>query len=664
LSASPTLQAAAPFEHLLEGLTPDQTIAVTHGSGPQVIFAGPGAGKTRTLTARVRYLLATGRAIPREIVLVTFTNNAARECQERLEKELGRDAIAGMVICTFHALCARLLRAHAPLINRTASFTIYDERALRGVLEEILKDETRIPVLAALEGRAPCPIEEITGEISLAKNRLWTPEFYARHSRHKHAPLIAAAWAELDKELENSNAASFDDLLCLAVRLLGEHPDLQAHYRSRWRWLLVDEVQDTCYAQMGLLRLLAQPAGNLSICGDADQALYAFRGAEPRNLLSFRALFPSRRTVTLAVNFRSYEEIVRRAEAVIANNSNRETIEFVAARGAGGHVIAKACDNEHAEAGWIAKEIARQISNGVRPQQILVLARSAFAYAPVRKALERSGIPHHVLGSLGLFERGEVKTALAYLQLIQNPLDAIALRRAIQHPRREVGEKSCQAIVAHARREHIDLLEACARQAQIPGLRKRGRANLERFAKQMLAIRDAHEHGAPVSHTVNSVLAMGGGLERYFQWVREHPQKPQAREEADAALVLLAGMRDAARRFEQQTGAEATLLGFVERAVGLHSDGPAIVNDGVGVSTIHGAKGMEAPVVFLCGCEEEITPSRHAIATRRLSAIEDERCAFYVGMTRAEDLLVMTWSGVRQGRATLGRSRFINEAGF
>ncbi len=664
MSASPTLLAAAPFEHLLEGLTPDQQTAVTHGSGPQVIFAGPGAGKTRTLIARVRYLLATGRALPREIVLVTFTNNAARECQERLEKELGRDAIAGMVICTFHALCARLLRAHAPLINRTQSFTIYDERALRGVLEEILKDETRIAVMAALEGRAPCPIEEISDEISLAKNRLWTPEFYAQHSHHKQAAVIAAVWAEVDQELENSNAASFEDLLCLAVRLLGEHADLQAHYRGRWRWLLVDEIQDTCYAQMGLLRLLAQPEGNLSICGDADQALYSFRGAEPCNLLSFRALFPSRRTVTLAVNFRSYEEIVRCAEAVISNNHNRETIEFVAARGPGGHVIAKACDNEHAEAGWIAKEVARQIQNGVRPEQILVLARSAFAYAPVRRALERAGIAHHVLGSLGLFERGEVKTALAYLQLIQNPLDGIALRRAIQHPRREVGEKSCQAIIAHARHEHIDLLEACARQAQIPGLRKRGRTNLERFATQMLAIREAHDQGAPVSQTVNSVLRIGGGLERYYQWVREHPQKPEAREEAAAALTLLAGMRDAARRFEQQAGGEASLLGFVERAVGLHSDGPAIVNEGVGVSTIHGAKGMEAPVVFLCGCEEEITPSRHAIAARRVSAIEEERCAFYVAMTRAETLLVMTWSGVRKGRATLGRSRFIDEAGL
>lgn len=532
------------------------------------------------------------------------------------------------------------------------------------MLEEILKDETRIGVVAALEGRTPCPIEDITGEISLAKNRLWTPEFYAQHSRHKQAALIAAVWEELDQELENSNAASFDDLLCLAVRLLGEHRELQAQYRARWRWLLVDEVQDTCYAQMGLLRLLAQPAGNLSICGDADQALYSFRGAEPRNLLSFRALFPSRRTVTLAVNFRSYEEIVRRAEAVISNNRNREPIDFIAARGPGGHVIAKPCDNEHAEAGWITKEIASQIQNGVRPEQILVLARSAFAYAPVRKALERAGIAHHVLGSLGLFERGEAKTALAYLHLIQNPRDAIALRRAIQHPRREVGEKSCQAIIAHARREHIDLLEACARQAQIPGLRKRGRSNLERFAKQMLAIRAAHDQGAPVSHTVNSVLRMGGGLERYYQWVREHPQKPDALQEADAALALLSGMRDAARRFEAQAGAEATLLGFVERAVGLHSDGPTIVDEGVGVSSIHGAKGMEAPVVFLCGCEEEITPSRHAIAARRETAIEEERCAFYVGMTRAEDLLVMTWSGVRKGRATRGRSRFIDEAGL
>jgi ATP-dependent DNA helicase UvrD/PcrA len=569
-----------------------------------------------------------------------------------------------MTICTFHALCARILRSHATLIGRTSSFTIYDERAQRALIEEILGDEERASVVAALDGRSPGNAAEIGDEISLAKNRLWTPAFYARHSRHPRAALIAAVWTELDRELAISNAAGFDDLLVLAVRLLGEHPELQRYYRRLWRWLLVDEVQDTCYAQMGLLRLLAQPDGNLSICGDLDQALYSFRGAEPRNLLSFPTLFPSRRTVTLAVNFRSHEEIVRRAEQVISHNQNRQPVDFASARGRGGHVLARDFDNEYAEAGWIAKEIARQISAGVAPEQILVLARAGFAYAPVRRALEQAGIAHQVLGSLGLFERSEVKNALAYLQLIENPLDAIALRRAISNPRRKVGAKTCAAIFPHARAQRIDLLQACGRQSQIPGVTKRARANLERFADQMLPIRDASARGAPVSQTVARTLGIGGGIEHYYRWLREHPKKDQDEADADAALLLLSGMRDAAQRYERQAGDRATLLGFVERAVGLHSDGPAIVADGVGLSTIHGAKGMEASVVFLCACEEEVTPSRHAIAARSQTAIEEERCVFYVAVTRAGDLLVTTWAGVRRGRATRGRSRFLDEAGL
>jgi DNA helicase-2/ATP-dependent DNA helicase PcrA len=664
LSASPISLAAALFEHLLSGLTADQATAVTHGAGPQIIIAGPGSGKTKTLIARVRYLLATGRALPREIVLVTFTNNTARECRERLEREIGGEAIAGMVVCTFHALCARLLRTHASLIGRTASFTIYDERALREVIDEITHDPAREAVKVALAGRKPPPAKKIAGEISLAKNRLWSADDYARRSRHPLAQLVSAVWRALDAELALSNAVSFDDLLCLAVRLLGEHPDLQAHYRARWRWLLVDEVQDTCYAQMGLLRLLAQPAGNLTICGDLDQALYSFRGAEPRNLLSFPALFPSRREVTLAVNFRSREEIVRHAEALINRNRNRRRIEFEARRGPGGRVIAKGFENEYQESGWIAGEISRQIHAGREPEQFLVLARAGFAYKPVARALARSGIAHHVLGSTGLFEREAVKHALAYLQLIENPLDAIALRRAISHPSRQVGPVSCQAIAAHARGQQIALLEACARHAQIPGLRKRGRENLERFASQMLAIRDAHRAGAPVSNTIERVLRMAGGLERHYEWQSEHPSEQEDGDDAKAALLLLRGMRNAAQRYQQQEeGPRATLLGFVERAVGLHSDGPGIVNEGVGFSTIHGAKGTERPAVFICASEEEVSPSRHALKSTSTLAIEEERCAYYVAMTRAEDLLVTTWAASRNRRRQR-RSRFLTEAGL
>jgi DNA helicase-2/ATP-dependent DNA helicase PcrA len=666
MSASPLLLlASAPYEPLLEGLTADQSLAVIHGRGPQVIHAGPGAGKTRTLITRIRYLLATGRALPLQIVLVTFTNQAARECIQRLERELGHDVVAEMQVCTFHALCSRILRTHAELVGRTPAFTIYDQSAVRGLIDFLVKDKTRKELQAELGDRVPPPSKDIAEEISLAKSRLWTPDFYARWSRNRRARLIAAIWREVDKELEQANALDFDDLLLLTVRLLGEHPDLQIHYRARWPWVLVDEVQDTCFAQFALLRLLGEPDGNLTICGDPDQALYSWRGAEPRNLLSFRSLFPSRRTVTLAVNFRSYEEIVRHAEAVIVNNANRPPIDFVADRGPGGHVRAKGFENEFQEAAWIASEIARQIRGGVRAENILVLARAAFASTPVRKALEKAGIAHHVLGSVGLFERSDVKDALAYVQLIQNPLDSIALRRAISHPRREAGPVTAAAVVTHARAQHIDLLEACARASEIKGLRKHGRENLERFGRAMLKVRDAHRAGAGVSETVKRTLTLDGGLVRHYQWLRDHPPKAESRVEAEAMLVLLRGMRESALRFEQQTPqGEQTLLGFVEHAAGLHSDGPAIVEEGVGVSTIHRAKGMEAPVVFICACEEEIAPSRHAIHSRSVLALEEERCAFYVAMSRAEDVLVMTWSTAPRSRRSFGRSRYLDEAGL
>jgi DNA helicase-2/ATP-dependent DNA helicase PcrA len=663
LSVSPS-PAAGHLERLLSGLTPQQAAAVTHGPGPQVIYAGPGAGKTRTLIARVEYLLATGMAAPREIVAVTFTNNAARECAVRLEASIGLDAVRAMQICTFHALCSRILRQHAPLAGRRSNFTIYDQRAVLGVIEYVLADELRGDVREQLEAHPSCSAEEIREEISLAKNRLWTPSFFARHSTNPHAPLIATAWSALDEELASSNAVDFDDLLCLAVRVIGEHPELQAHYRARWHWLMVDEVQDTCYAQMGLLRLLAQPAGNLTIVGDRDQALYSFRGAEPRNLLSFPALFPGRHEVLLGVNFRSREEIVRAAEALIGHNRHRPAIEFSAARGPGGMARARGFQNEYAEAGWIAKEVSCELAAGVPAEEILVIARASFGTSPVQRALSRAGIKHHILGSLGLFERADIKDALAYLALLENPDDAIALRRAIAAPRREVGSVTCAAVVAHARTVGINLLEACARAKQIQGVRARACENLAAFGQAMLALRAQHGAGAGVSETITRALMLPGGLVHHHQELRDHPPSAAAGEQATETLALLRAVRDSSRLYERQAGSGASPRGFLERAVGLHGDRPAISEEGVRVSTIHRAKGTEARSVFLCACEEDITPSRYAIATGSLLALEEERCAFYVGMTRPEDRLTVTWAAVRKGRPTAGRSRFLAEAGL
>jgi DNA helicase-2/ATP-dependent DNA helicase PcrA len=673
-AAEPALSSNEPGQHdpaatapLLCGLTPEQAQAVTHGAGPQVIYAGPGAGKTRTLIKRVEYLLATGTATARQIVVVTFTNNAARECAARLEKSLGAATVNQLLICTFHALCARILRQHAQRFGRTPSFTIYDQRAVLGLVEYVLGDKLRVAVQAKLEQRPGTTAETIRDEISLAKNRLWTPDFHAQHARHEHASLIAAVWREVDQELADSNAVDFDDLLSCAVRLIGEHPDLQAHYRARWPWLLVDEVQDTCYAQMGLLRLLTQPGGNLTIVGDRDQALYAWRGAEPRNLLAFARLFPQHRAVTLGRNFRSREEIVHAAESVIINNCDRPTIEFESARGPGGHVQVRSFDNEYAEAGWIANEIARQIDAGLPPEQILVVARAGFATNPVKRALDKAGITHQVLGLPGLFERSHVKDVLAYIALLVNPQDKIALRRAIGAPTRGVGDVTTAAIVAHARAQNITLLEACARAPQLSLARVRARAkdNLAVFGQQMLGINAAREAGATITQTVSAALTLGGGLVEHYQRLRDTPSNDQStRDQAAAALSHLQQIRDSARLYERQTPATATLLGFFERAVGLHSDGPAITEEGVRISTIHRAKGTEAALVFMVACEEDILPSRHALASGSLLALEEERSACYVGMTRAEDVLVLTWAQARQGRATRGRSRFLDEAGL
>lgn len=647
-------------------LTAEQTAAVTHGPGPQLLIAGPGSGKTRTLIARVEHLLESAQATSRSIVVVTFTNNAARECSARLEASLGAPAVRGMIICTFHALCSRILRQHAPRIGRTPQFTIYDQRAMLELVEIALADEARSAIQALLAGQTPCSAGEIRDEISLAKNRLWTPSFYEQHSHHTHARLIATVWSALDLDLADSNALDFDDLLLHAVRLLGEHPDLQLHYRARWPWILVDEVQDTCYAQMGLLRLLAQPDGNLTICGDTDQSLYSFRGAEPRNLLSFPALFPGHRTVALGRNFRSREEIVRVAENVIVYNRDRPAIELSSHRGGGGRVIVRRCENEYAEGAWIAGEIAHQIASGLAPERIMVIARAAYATAPVQRALAKAGIKCHVLGSLGLFERSDAKDALAYLALLCNGADRIALRRAVGMPRREVGDATTAALAAQAQAYEIDLLEACARAETLalPRTRARARANLARFGQQMLEARELLRAGGSVAQTVERVLMLEGGLMHHYTQVRDGADDAERRAEAEAALTHLQGIRDSAALYERQAGDDATLLGFLERAVGLHSDGPAITEDGVRISTIHGAKGTEAAVVFLCGCEEGIAPSHHALGPNTPTALEEERRAFYVGMTRAADLLVLTWAGARRGRSTAGRSRFLTEAGL
>jgi DNA helicase-2/ATP-dependent DNA helicase PcrA len=653
-------------EQLLESmnLTEEQAAAVTHGEGPQVIYAGPGAGKTRTLIARAEYLLATGLASPNQIVVVTFTNSAASECIVRIQDRLGPGAVSGMSISTFHALCSRILRHHAPAFGRSDNFTIYDQREVRTVVDYVIGDKDRASVREQVERFGACSPTEVYNEISLAKNRLWTPDFYEEHAEHPVTPLIAAVWRELDRELADSNAVDFDDLLACCVRLLGEHPDLLMAYRTRWRWLLVDEIQDTNYAQMGLVRLLTAPDGNLTVVGDTDQSLYRFRGAESRNLRAFSEVFNGHHEVALGRNFRSKEEIVRAAEQLIAHNTNRPKIEFIADRGPGGHVQARSFENEYVEAAWIATEIGRRLRSGLTADKILVMARATFATQAIQRALAQANIKHRVLGSLGLYERAEIKDALSYLALLVNPDDAVALRRAIAVPRRGVGDATTAAIVEYARAQQLDLISACTHAEHLPRVRVRTRENMMRFGNAMLKVRAEHEAGRSLGHTVAATLMIDGGLVQYHQLRRDRAKRNDDRHDADRVLEDLRSVCRAASVYQEQQGVLASLLGFLEQAIGLHSQELSRQDPVVTVSTIHRAKGTQASLVFVAACEERVTPSWRSLESGDVEDLEEERRGFYVAMTRGEDTVFLTWCEHRNGQNTEGPSRFITEAGL
>lgn len=659
-------------EDLLRGRTPEQIDAITFGEGPQQILAGPGSGKTEVLITRAEHLLTAedprrpGRplASPEEIVVVTFTNNAASECALRIQDRLGPGAVNGMVIATFHSLCSRILRSHAPAIGRQDNFTIYDQREVKTIVDFVLADRERVQVQLEIERFGAASAAEIHNEISLAKNRLWTADFYEQHAKHPIASLIAAVWRELDRELLESNAVDFDDLLFCCVDLLNRHPELLMKLRSILKWWLVDEVQDTNYAQMGLVRLFNAPYGNVTVVGDINQRVYGWRGAELRNLVTFARALPDHRTVLLGRNFRSKEEIVRAAARLIAHNTWRPEMEYVSDRGTGGVVEAHRFENEWAEAAWVAGEIGRRLQGeGASANDVLVVARTAFATQAVQRALAQANIKHRVLGSLGLYERAEIKDALAYLWLIANPHDAISLRRALAVPRRGAGPATIDAIIGLARAQQLDLLTACTQVDQLPRIRAQARENVARFGRAMLNIRGEHLASRSIGHIVTATLMLEGGLVQHHQHRRNSAKRREDRHDADRVLEDLRSVWRAAAVYEDQQGALASLLGFLEHAVGLHSQELDGADPVVTVSTIHRAKGMGKRLVFICGCEQRLIPSWRAIETGAVIALEEERCLFYVAITRGEDEVHFTWCEYRNGHATHGISQFVPEAG-
>jgi len=666
--ADPGVRDHAPpgTERLLGGLTPEQAQAVTFGSGPLLLLAGPGAGKTRTLTHRAAYLLASGRAQPWEILAVTFSVRAASELRLRLADLLGENVARAVMAATFHSVCARLLREHASVFGRTDRYTIYDQADMRRVIDWLLSDAERAHIQRALADHGQPASAEVLGEISRAKNLLLSPECYERSASHGAAPVIAAVWRESEAELRSCNAWDFDDLLACAVRLVSEQPHRLAWLRQRWRWILVDEFQDTSHAQATLVDLLAGPDGNLCVCGDDDQLIHGWRHADPRHILSFHERHPSRAQIVLGRNFRSRAEILEAAVRCVSHNERRAGKALIAMRGSGGQVRVRAFQNEYAEANWVAAQIADALAGGTPPAEILALARTGYATEPLQRALAQAGIAHRVLGSLGLYERTEVRDALAYLTLIQNPLDAQAYRRAIGSPRRGIGAATVTKLVAWAREHHRgDLIAASARAGEHDGIRTQAaRMRMVKFGAALEQVRTELAAGRSIGHIVIATVTMPGGLVRHYQHQRDHTPDPDRRRDAERVLEDLRSLCRAAQAHDEHDE-HATLTGFLEQAAGLHSQEVDAASDRrITVSTIHRAKGSEAQSVALLGCEEELLPSWRSISSPDPERLAEERRLFYVAATRAKDRLLITHVAERGRRPTGGPSRFLAEAGL
>jgi DNA helicase-2/ATP-dependent DNA helicase PcrA len=625
----------------LDGLNPQQIEAVTHGAGPLLVLAGAGSGKTRVIVHRIAWLIGEAGVPPELIVAVTFTNKAAGEMRERVERLLGAES-RGAWIGTFHALCLRILRRDGPRIAIGPGFEIYDTDDQLALVKRILKSEESDP--SSGTPRA------ILSRISKAKNALETPETYARRAFNPEAKLAARVYAEYEQALRASNAVDFDDLLVKTLELFEGHPELARRYADRCLHLLVDEYQDTNRPQYLLVRHLASSHGNVCVVGDEDQSIYRFRGAEIRNILEFEADHAGTRTIRLEQNYRSTGTIIQAASTVIANNVRRKGKTLWTSNPPGEKIELCRAIDDRGEAAWIARRIV-ELSNDTSREGIAVLYRTNAQSRQIEERLRSSGIAYRVVGSVQFYERREIKDLLAYLKLAVNPADEVAFRRVVNVPARGIGDSTLQTIETVARASREPLLAAAMRavaDGQITGRAARG---LTGFLDLIADVSTKASKGqlAGLVEQIVDAIDYTGHLTRTF------PGEAQDRVENVRALV------SAAVEYVEEAE-EPTLQNFLDR-LALVSDADEVGRGpGVTLMTIHCAKGLEYPVVFLAGLEENIFP--HAMSSGKEEDLEEERRLCYVALTRAKRRLLLSCAQFRRIQGALlpnPPSRFLEE---
>ncbi|MFF4868017.1 DNA helicase PcrA [Streptomyces sp. NPDC003444] len=642
---------------LLEGLNEQQRAAVVHTGTPLLIVAGAGSGKTRVLTHRIAHLLGTRYVHPGQILAITFTNKAAGEMKERVEQLVGPRANA-MWVMTFHSACVRILRRESKRLGFTSSFSIYDAADSKRLMALVCRDLDLDP--------KKFPPKSFSAKISNLKNELIDEETFADQAQDGFEKTLAEAYRMYQARLREANALDFDDIIMTTVHLLQAFPDVAEHYRRRFRHVLVDEYQDTNHAQYTLVRELVgtgyEDLGPAELCvvGDADQSIYAFRGATIRNILQFEEDYPDATTILLEQNYRSTQTILSAANAVIERNESRRPKNLWTNAGEGARITGYVADTEHDEAQFVADEIDRLSDAGeAKAGDVAVFYRTNAQSRVFEEIFIRVGLPYKVVGGVRFYERKEVRDVLAYLRVLANPEDNVPLRRILNVPKRGIGERAEAMIDALSLRERITFPQALKRVDEAYGMAARSANAVKRFNALMDELRTVVESGAGPAVVLEAVLERTGYLAE-LQASTDPQDETRIENLQELAAVAL--------EFEQERGEEpATLAEFLEK-VALVADSDQIPDEdeeGRGVitlMTLHTAKGLEFPVVFLTGMEDGVFP--HMRALGQAKELEEERRLAYVGITRARERLYLTRSAMRSawGQPSYNpASRFLEE---
>ena len=646
---------------LIDGLNPQQAAAVVHSGTPLLVVAGAGSGKTRVLTRRIAYLMSRRNVRPFEILAITFTNKAAGEMKERVAALVGPIA-KSMWVSTFHSACVRILRQEAHRLGYSNNFTIYDSADSQKLISIVAKDLNLDP--------KRYPPRQFAATISNAKNELLGPADYLNSTNNQYEQVTAEVYALYQKRLGQANAMDFDDLIMKTVEVIQRFPETKSKYRSRFRHILVDEYQDTNHAQYVLVKELVGkeeegiPAAELCVVGDADQSIYGFRGATIRNILQFEMDYLDAETILLEQNYRSTQNILSAANAVIEQNKDRKAKNLWSEAGAGASLVGYVAENEHDEAEFISGEIKKLANEGISKYGDTAIFYRTNAQSRVfEEVFMRSGLPYKVVGGVRFYERREIKDFIAYLKVLANLEDEVSLRRIINVPKRGIGDRAIETIESIAKSRELSFWQSLNIVANSSELGGRATASLSSFVALILALNVLVEARTKPSTILEAVLEQSGMLSEL-----QNSTDPQdeSRVENLQELVAVSIEYEEAPIEELPEGSEISLAGFLEQ-VSLVADSDEIPEgeDHGGVitlMTLHTAKGLEFPTVFLTGMEDGIFPHSRTLGER--DELEEERRLAYVGLTRAQERLYLTRAEYRSAWGSPNynpASRFLEE---